>query len=147
MACQGCGEALSSSDAMVPCPSCGTHNDPDQLSCRGCGEGFGRPLHLRSEHGRRLRLSIDLRANQHWATRMLGEDGRLWDRGWQMAFVKREERWLVVPNPRAVNDSILNGERIESEAELRLGDIVGVGRASKAILRTPLTVIPGSSSK
>jgi hypothetical protein len=97
---------------------------------------------LLSGDGQRLSLNINLRANQHWATKVFGEDGRLWDRHWQMEFVRRDASWYVVPNPRAVNDSLLNGGLLRGEAELKHGDIIAVGRASKNIIKTTLTVTP-----
>ncbi|MFV8756602.1 FHA domain-containing protein [Nannocystaceae bacterium ST9] len=124
---------------MTKCLSCGSLNEPSSAFCATCGAAFEHPLCLIAEGGRGFSFSIDFRVNQAWAA-ALGEDGRLWDRSWQMQFIKRENRWYVVPNPRAVNDTLLNGELLTTEAPLHVGDVVAVGRASKKIVKTPLQV-------
>jgi hypothetical protein len=139
--------APTRADGRHKCGACGTDNPVGVGRCWGCGAGLaggratalGAVLCLTAEDGRSFSFNIGMRLNQHWA-RALGEEARLWDRSWQMEILRRDDRWHVIPNPSAPNDTLLNGKLIETETALNVGDIVAVGRASKNVVRTPLTV-------
>ena len=111
--------------------------------CLGCGTPLDNPLCLQAEDDRRFEFRLSLRVNQAWA-RGLGADSRLWDKVWQMEFVRKGREWYLVHNPSARNDTILNGHSVSKLERLRLGDVVAVGRANKRILLTRLTVVDPS---
>ena len=48
--------------------------------------------------------------------------------------------WIVAHNPRAKNETLLNGKAVTSPATLKNGDQLAVGRESKGITKLPLKV-------
>ena len=69
-----------------------------------------------------------------------GDDARFWDPGKQFELRKSSSSWEIVPNASAPNETIVNGIAIKSPTILKHGDVIGVGRASSNVLKTPITV-------
>jgi hypothetical protein len=78
--------------------------------------------------------------------RPLGEDARFWDTDWQFTLERTNSGWQIVPNPSAPNETLLNGHAVTASTRLGNGDIIGVGREAKGIIKLPLTVRIGSPS-
>jgi len=49
-------------------------------------------------------------------------------------------QWLVHPNLEAKNETMLNGEAVTAPTTIKNGDLLGVGRAAKGIVKLPLLV-------
>ena len=58
----------------------------------------------------------------------------------RMDLVKAGEEWFIKPDPGAINDTMLNGRKITKTTKLYDGDIIGVGKESKGIVKTPMIV-------
>lgn len=98
---------------------------------------------LQLEYGTKLvSLNISSNCNQAWAASSLaaGDDKRFWDHTKQFELRKTHTGWSVVPNTAAANETMLNGRAVASETEIQAGDVIGVGREAKGIVKTPITV-------
>lgn len=126
--------------SMWNCPSCGTTGNAVGAQCRGCGHQLVPDLALVRDDGEVIVSSISLSANQTWARRMLGDEGRFWDTDWQMRFERQPDGWLLIANPAAPNETLLNGATVVTNTRLKGGDVVSVGRAAKGVSKTPVTV-------
>ncbi len=51
-----------------------------------------------------------------------------------------EGPWWVVPNPDAVNETILNGKMVSGRTQLADGDRVCVGRTAKGVYKLPMVI-------
>lgn len=51
-----------------------------------------------------------------------------------------EGTWLLTPNTGAANETMVNGKAVKGPVPVKNGDVVGVGRESKGIVKMPLTV-------
>jgi hypothetical protein len=45
-----------------------------------------------------------------------------------------------VPNPTAKNETLVNGAAVTERVDLQDGMVLGVGRAAKGVVKTPVTV-------
>jgi hypothetical protein len=77
--------------------------------------------------------------NSGWAGRF-GEDARFMDSVRQFALERRADGWWVVPNTGATNETLLNGKALAAPARLAEGDVLGVGREAKGIVKLPIQV-------
>ena len=84
-----------------------------------------------------LNISTKLSA---FLVRQFGEDSQYWDEDWQMTTEKRKDGWYLLPNGSATNETVLNGMAVTSPTRLCDGDVIGVGRESKGIVKLPLKV-------
>ncbi len=84
-------------------------------------------------------MRITTRLNRR-AVREFGEEARFWDSSWQMTLERRDDGWYAVPNPKAPNESIVNGRRIMETTMLSSGDEIAVGRTSKGLIKLPLSI-------
>ena len=57
-----------------------------------------------------------------------------------MTTEKRKDGWYLLPNGSATNETVLNGMAVTSPTRLCDGDVIGVGRESKGIVKLPLKV-------
>mgnify|MGYP001330714394 CR=1 FL=1 len=48
--------------------------------------------------------------------------------------------WIVIPNQKSKNDTLLNGKTITSVQTLKDGDVLGVGSEAKNVNKLPLKV-------
>lgn len=92
--------------------------------------------------GHKISANLSLVANRSWVANVMrgGDDARFWDPGKQFELRKSSSSWEIVPNASAPNETIVNGAAIKSPTILRNGDVIGVGRASSNVLKTPITV-------
>ena len=77
--------------------------------------------------------------NQGWADQF-GDESRFWAKDWQFHLEKREDGWFVVPNESAPNETMLNSKKITTPQKLSSGDVLGVGREAKGIVKSPMRV-------
>jgi len=52
----------------------------------------------------------------------------------------KDGNWLLTPNTGAANETMVNGKAVKGPVPVSNGDVVGVGRESKKIVKMPLTV-------
>ena len=83
---------------------------------------------------------LSARLNQSWAKQELGEDAIYWDRDWQFSVEPGDREWVLIPNPEATNDTLLDGRTVTTETTLAAGMVLSVGSQAKAIQKTQLTV-------
>ena len=123
------------------CPECGSADWRPQEPCSICGHRAVRELRLVRADGAVISLGL-LRAPlaQAWARVMLGEDGRFWDTNLQLTFEPQSDGWYLVPNLAAKNETLINGIAVIERVDLQEGMVLGVGRASSGVVKTPLTV-------
>lgn len=96
-------------------------------------------LTLTAESGRKLEFSVRTLVGKHLLA-SLGPDARYFD---AVQFVVEQGpagQWMVVPNVKAKNETMVNGKALTETANLKPGDVVGVGRESKGIVKLPLSV-------
>ena len=123
------------------CPHCGCVGWVHPGPCGFCGHSEWRALRLLREDGHVLPIGrLETPVGRSWARRMFGDDARFWDEGCQMTFVPQGTGWLVRHNPAAANETLLNGRAVSGDVELEDGMVVGVGRESKGIVKTPMSV-------
>ena len=97
------------------------------------------PITLTSVSGKVIQSNLDLAIGKT-NTQSLGEDAQFMDNP-QFKLVRDARRgWLVEPNPQAKNETILNAKAITTLTPLKTGDVLGVGKEAKGILKLPMTV-------
>lgn len=99
-----------------------------------------RPLLLRSDSGA---VPLQARVRTVVNAGMLqsqGADARFFHPDWQFRLIPAVEGWTLEPNLEAPNETIVNGKAVKSPVMLSAGDIVGVGREAKGVLKLPMTV-------
>ena len=90
---------------------------------------------------RKMNFNITTLLNKRTVILFADEDNRkVWDNNHQMTLFKEGNDWFVIHNINAVNETLINGEIVESEQKLKQGDILAIGRASKGIIRMPMRV-------
>jgi len=73
--------------------------------------------------------------------RGLGEDARFYDPAGQYTLTPEAGGWRIEPNPTATNETLVNGKALREAKRLAHGDVVGVGREAKGVVKLPLTVV------
>ena len=101
-----------------PCAACGLRLDGEE---RG-----SLCVRIRSDVGRALLACF-------------GEEARYAGRR-QFTLHPGPEGWRIEPDPAAVNDTIVNGERLDAPRSLRDGDVIGIGRHDKGLFFLPVHV-------
>lgn len=125
----------------VSCPHCGSDGWRPTEPCGMCGHRAFRELRLVRADGSVVALGrLKASLAQAWAQRMLGEDGRFWDKDLQLTFEPHPDGWYLVPNPAASNETLVNGAAVTERVDLQDGMVLGVGRAAKGVVKTPVTV-------
>lgn len=71
--------------------------------------------------------------------RKFGDDAKFWHED-QMVVEPHGACWVVVPNMSAQNETILNGKAVTEPTQIKDGDVLGVGRESKGVVKLPLRV-------
>ena len=124
------------------CPNGGCPGWVEPGPCGIGGYSVLPTLQLETADGRRIAIGrLATRLSRDWArANRLGDDSQFWDAQWQMSLEPRGERWVALPNPAAANESLADGATLTSERDLSDGLVLGVGRASKGIVKTPLIV-------
>lgn len=91
--------------------------------------------------GRTVRLTATKRnLNARWIERYTGDDSKYWSQDSQLDLVKEGNDWFVIPSRSATNDTMLNDKKIASKVQLSEGDVLGVGKEIRGILKTPMRV-------
>jgi eukaryotic-like serine/threonine-protein kinase len=107
------------------------------------GSMKARSLSLVAANGHTLRFGITTEIGKHLC-QQFGEDARFMVTTQFMLVRSDIGEWSVRPNLDATNETILNGKGVHETTPLNDGDVLGVGRESKGILKLPLTVRLGS---
>ncbi len=68
-----------------------------------------------------------------------GPDARYASHG-QFVLVPENNAWFIEPAPCAVNDTLVNGARLQGRLRLRDGDIVSIGRESRGLSLLPVRI-------
>ena len=92
-----------------------------------------------SLNGQELVFNIPTKIGSRMA-KVFGEDAKFWDNNCQFTVDNSSGGWQLVPNASAANETLINGKAIKGPTPLKSGDVVGVGRESKGVVKTPLTV-------
>ncbi len=96
-------------------------------------------LELVAESGQRLRLGITTSVGKHLC-KSLGEDSTYMSNPQFTVVRDATGIWQLRPDLGAKNETLLNGKAVREIVELQAGDVIGVGRESKGIVKLPLTV-------
>ncbi len=122
------------------CPVCGTDWTPPG-PCGICGHRTFRELRLCREDGVIITMGrLATKIGSRWARRNFGDDGRFWDEDCQMTFEPHSEGWFLVPNPAAVNETLLNGTTLTERLDVQSGMVISVGRAARGVQKTTFTI-------
>lgn len=89
--------------------------------------------------GQELVFNIPTKIGSRMA-RVFGEDAKFWDNNCQFTVDNSSGGWQIVPNASAANETLVNGKAIKGPTALKRGDVVGVGREAKGVVKTPLVV-------
>ncbi|MBA2244469.1 MAG: protein kinase [Gemmatimonadetes bacterium] len=96
-------------------------------------------IQLVGESGHSMSLGVRTPLGKH-ITRQFGEDSAFWDTEQCVLERGADGAWQVIPRPGTTNETLVNGEAIDSARPLREGDVIAVGRQEKGIAKLPLTV-------
>lgn len=99
-----------------------------------------RPVLLRSDSGAaplQARVRTVVNAGMLQAQ---GADARFFHPDWQFRLIPAAAGWTLEPNLEAPNETMLNGKAVKAPVVLAVGDIVGVGREAKGVVKLPMTV-------
>jgi serine/threonine protein kinase len=72
--------------------------------------------------------------------RQFGPDAEYWDQRQCVLERGLGRQWVVLPLAGTTNETLVNGQAITGPRALRQGDLIGVGRALKGVVKMPLTV-------
>ena len=122
------------------CPICHSPGFISPGPCLFCGHAERFPIRLTAEDGQSRAFNIEKICTMSWAAGLFGEEARYWDKKEQFRITPAEDGWELVPNPDAPNDTILIESAITTAQALNEGDRISVGRASKSVFKTLLTV-------
>lgn len=96
-------------------------------------------LILRSADGEELSFGIPMEVGRTLC-RQLGPESEFWSE--PQFHVERDEAgaWYVVHNPKATNETLLNGKKIAGRTKLSANDVLAVGVEARSVAKLPLTV-------
>ena len=130
--------------ARVACPACGSPGWSSPGPCSICGHADFVPLRFVLQNGTTIEMGrLRTALNRTWARATLGPDGEFWAKDWQMVLRPDWPRWVVEPNPSAVNETLVDGRRISVPVSLVDGMVLAVGREYTGVIKTPLGVSLG----
>lgn len=96
-------------------------------------------LVLTSAAGARIQFAVRTPVGKHLC-RELGEEAQFMDSVQFVIDRNGAGQWLVHPNLGAKNETMLNGRAVTTPTTIKNGDLLGVGRAAKGIVKLPLLV-------
>jgi serine/threonine protein kinase len=102
-------------------------------------------LRLVGEDGKELTLTIRTEIGKY-LLRQFGDDSKFFDTLQFTVAPIAGGGWEVVPNTGATNETLLNGHAVTDAQRLNEGDVLAVGRASKGVVKLPLTIHFSGSS-
>ena len=89
--------------------------------------------------GRTIQLGVRTELGKQLA-RQFGSDAEYWDAR-QCVIERRSDRqWQIAPVTGTANETLLNGDVLDTPQPLREGDVIAVGRKAKGIIKLPLRV-------
>lgn len=122
------------------CPDCGHENAVSSRECGMCGKRLRPILKLLGDDGVVVECSISMNANQSWARAWARDEARYWDGSMQFRVELRDDRWFLIPNPAARNETILGDEVPTEPRELIEGVVISIGRLATGVRKCRLTV-------
>jgi eukaryotic-like serine/threonine-protein kinase len=96
-------------------------------------------LVLVSKTGAMIQFTVRTPVGKHLC-RGLGEESQYMDSPQFIVERSATGQWLVHPNIEAKNETMLNGNTVTAPTTINNGDVLGVGRAAKGIVKLPLLV-------
>jgi serine/threonine protein kinase len=107
-----------------------------------CGQAGASPgaLELRTEGGKTLRADQTVNLIGRYLLEARGEAAGAFDFEQMVLVQVPGEGWFVEPNPRSVNETLLNGRALFEKARLADGDILAVGSEARNVVRHPMAV-------
>jgi serine/threonine protein kinase len=103
-------------------------------------KGSSKKIELKSSTGFGLGISIKTNIGKYLC-RAMGADSQYLDETQFTIDKNKSGEWMIIPNLRATNETLLNKKAVREPAVLNNGDTIGVGRESKGIVKLPLTVV------
>jgi eukaryotic-like serine/threonine-protein kinase len=95
-------------------------------------------IELRAADGRALELGVRTELGKA-IVRQFGPDGEFWDARQCVLERRAGRQWVVTPLTGTTNETLVNGSTLTAPHALRQGDVIAVGRASKGVVKLPLT--------
>ena len=97
-------------------------------------------LILRSAGGKEVKVNVRTEVGRAIAAQLDRDDSLHWDHS-QFVLERDDSGWFVAPRSGTKNETMLNGKCARGRTKLGRGDVLGVGREAKGIVKLPLTVI------
>ncbi len=98
-----------------------------------------RGLRLVSAAGPEIRIRIRTEIGKY-AAAALGDDAKHLSQAQFTLEPGSDGRWQLIPMAGTKNETLLNGKAVTKQVALKEGDVIGVGREAKGIVKLPLTV-------
>ena len=95
-------------------------------------------LVLRSEDGKERSFNVRTSVGRDICS-YFGSDSQFME-SVQFILDRQEDGWFLIPHLPTRNETILNGRQQTERVRLEEGDVVGVGRESRGVVKLPLTV-------
>jgi serine/threonine protein kinase len=95
-------------------------------------------MELIGDSGRKISLRIRTDIGKELC-KCIGSDACYFDVH-QFTISPEAGEWIVVPNPKVKNETLLNGRCINTPTKVTDGDVLAVGRESKGIVKLPLRI-------
>ncbi len=125
------------------CPKCGTENDDHIASCHGmCGYvRYGKLVLVGATTGQEIRMNLDTAVGQSLLKRLVGEEARFASEPqFHLRRSEDEAAWLVMPEPRAVNATHVNGAKVgDAGVKVSDGTEITVG-TNKALVKVRVLI-------
>lgn len=96
-------------------------------------------LELSNESGKSMRFSITTNVGKN-LYRPFGDDYQFVDSHQYTVKKDTPGKWILIPNPDATNETLLNGKAVQTDTALKDGDTIGIGREAKNVVKLPLKV-------
>jgi len=96
-------------------------------------------MRLVGEGGRTLDIGVRTEIGKHLA-RQFGSDAEFWDARQCIVERRADGQWQVTPVAGTPNETLLNGDVLQTARVVRDGDVLAVGRKAKGIVKLPLTL-------
>lgn len=98
------------------------------------------PLRLTGPGNKTLVLTAAATLNKH-SVEVFGPECRFWDPTLQCRVLRASDgRWTIVPNPDAVNATLVDGRPIYGPSLLLPGQVIAVGNPGKGTVKLPIKV-------
>jgi serine/threonine protein kinase len=94
-------------------------------------------LELSAPDGRSLHVGVRTELGRS-IIRQFGPESEFWDDR-QCILERSGRQWVISPVPGTTNETLVNGMTLGTARPLRQGDVIGVGREAKRIVKMPVT--------